>query len=90
MSLPAHRWSHLLQEFSQMFCVDQAFGQAAGNLGVVLKDRFSVDTIEKINQDLGASAGEFTRSRGLDCYGYCVVKCRESFAGYDKWERLES
>jgi len=59
MSLPAHRWSHLLQEFSQMFCVDQAFGQAAGNLGVVLKDRFSVDTIEKINQDLGASAGEF-------------------------------
>lgn len=59
MSLPTHRWSHLLREFSQMFCVDQAFGQAADNLGVVLKDRFSVDTIEKINQELGTSAGEF-------------------------------
>ncbi len=59
MSLPTHRWSHLLQEFSQIFCVDQAFGQSAANLGEVLKDRFSVDTIEKINQQLGKSAGEF-------------------------------
>lgn len=59
MSLPTHPWSHLLQEFSQMFCVDQAFRQSAANLGEVLKDRFSVDTIEKINQQLGKSAGEF-------------------------------
>ncbi len=59
MLLPTHRWSHLLQEFSQMFCVDQAFRQSAANLGEVLKDRFSVDTIEKINQQLGQSAGEF-------------------------------
>jgi hypothetical protein len=59
MSLPAGRWSHFLQEFSQMFCVDHAFGQSAANLGEVLKSRFSVDTIEKINQQLGKSAGEF-------------------------------
>jgi hypothetical protein len=59
MLLPNHRWSYLLQEFSQMFCVDQAFGQAATNLGGVLKNRYSVDTIEKINQRLGTSAGEF-------------------------------
>ena len=42
-----------------MFCVDHAFGQSAANLGEVLKSRFSVDTIEKINQQLGKSAGEF-------------------------------
>jgi hypothetical protein len=59
MSLPTDRWSHLLQEFSQMFCVDQAFGQATANLGEVLDGRFSVDTTEKINQQLGKSAGEF-------------------------------
>ncbi|MEX1027154.1 MAG: ISKra4 family transposase [Candidatus Paceibacterota bacterium] len=59
MSLPTHRWSHLLQEFSQMFCVDQAFGQAATNLGEVLGSRFSVDTIETINQQLGKAANEF-------------------------------
>jgi len=59
MSLPAERWSHFLQELSQMFCVDQAFGQAAANLGAVLKSRFSVDTTEKINRKLGQSAGEF-------------------------------
>lgn len=59
MSLPAGRWSHFLQEFSQMFCVDHAFRQSAANLGEVLKSRFSVDTIEKINQRLGQSAGEF-------------------------------
>ena len=59
MSLPAGRWYHFLQEFSQMFCVDHAFGQSAANLGEVLKSRFSVDTIEKVNQQLGKSAGEF-------------------------------
>lgn len=59
MSLPASRWSHLMQEFSQVFCVDQAYGEAASNLGLVLNDQFSVDTMETINQQLGRSAGEF-------------------------------
>ena len=59
MSLPDSRWSHLLQEFSQMFCVDQAFGQAATNLEEVLGSRFSVDTIETINQRLGSAAADF-------------------------------
>lgn len=42
-----------------MFCVDQAFGQAAANLQEVLGSRFSVDTIETINQRLGSAAGDF-------------------------------
>lgn len=59
MSLPQCRWSHLLQEFSQVFCVEQAYGQAAANLELVLNDQFSVDTVETINQNMGRSAGEF-------------------------------
>ena len=42
-----------------MFCVDQAFGQAATNLQEVLGSRFSVDTIETINKRLGIAAGDF-------------------------------
>ena len=45
MSLPQCRWSYLLQEFSQRFCVEQAYGQAAANLELVLNDQFSVDTV---------------------------------------------
>ena len=36
MSLPGHRWSLLLQEFSQMLCVDQACDQAMSNLSRLL------------------------------------------------------
>lgn len=59
MSLPQHRWSFMLQEFSQMFCVDQAFNQATANLSQLLGGRFSVDTTEKLNQRLGKAAGEY-------------------------------
>ena len=59
MSLPQCRWSHLLQQFSQVFCVEQAYGQSAANLELVLNDQFSVDTVETINQNMGRSAGDF-------------------------------
>ena len=59
MQLPEHRWSYLLQEFSQMFCVDQAFNQAADNLEAVLGAKFSVDTLEQTSQRMGTQAGEF-------------------------------
>ncbi len=59
MSLPQCRWTHLLQEFSQVFCVEQAYGQAAANLKLVLNDEFSVDTVEAINQNMRRSAGAF-------------------------------
>ena len=57
--LPKHRWSFLLQEFSQMFCVDQAFNQGSTNLSTVLGGKFSIDTLEKINQQIGEQAGEY-------------------------------
>ena len=59
MQLPEHRWSYLLQEFSQMFCADQAFRQAAEGLETIFGSKFSVGTLEQINQDMGQQAGEF-------------------------------
>lgn len=56
LSLPDERWSYLLQEFSQMFCVESAFGLAAKNLGTVFGGRFSVDTLESINRQMGQDA----------------------------------
>jgi hypothetical protein len=59
MSLPKRQWSYLLQEFSQMLAVDQAYEQAMDNLGQLFGGQFSVDTAEQINAELGKSAGEF-------------------------------
>lgn len=59
LSLPESRWSFLLQEFSQMLDVDQAYDQAMGNLGKLFGGKFSVDTAERINRQLGIAAGQF-------------------------------
>ena len=59
LSLPAGRWSFLLQEFSQMLGVDQAYDQAMKNLGVIFGSKFSVDTAERVNGNMGRNAGEF-------------------------------
>ena len=58
MDLPKNRWSYLLEEFSQMFCVDQAFGQVSQNLKSVFGGEFSVDTLETTNARLGQQAHE--------------------------------
>lgn len=59
LSLPERQWSYLLQEFAQMLAVDSAYEQAMANLGVILGGKFSVDTAERINSDLGQAAGKF-------------------------------
>lgn len=60
MSLPAERWSFLLQEFSQILAVDSSYGQAMEVLGKILGGgAYSVDTAEKTNLKLGQAAGEF-------------------------------
>jgi hypothetical protein len=88
MSLPGHRWSFLLQEFSQMLCVDQAYDQAMTNLSRIFEADFSVDTAEQVNSKMGAAAAEFlddlpmpdpsTESQllvaSLDCKGVPLVK----------------
>ena len=59
LDLPEHQWSYLLQEFSQLFCVEQAFNQASRNLETVLGGRFSVDTLEHTSQRMGVEADAF-------------------------------
>jgi hypothetical protein len=49
-------WSPLLQEFSQLFAVDQAYGQVAENLERIFRQQLSVDTVERVNQQMGIEA----------------------------------
>ena len=59
MSLSERQWSFLLQEFSQVFCVDQAYEQSMKNLEMIFGGSFAVETAEQINGQMGVSAGEF-------------------------------
>jgi hypothetical protein len=59
LSLPPGRCSYFFEEFSQYFCVDQAFGQASQGLAMVLRQEVSVDTLERINRRMGEQAEGF-------------------------------
>lgn len=59
LQLPPGRASYLFEEFSQYFCVDQAFGQAESSLEMVLRQSPSVDSLERTNRRLGAQAAAF-------------------------------
>jgi hypothetical protein len=54
--LPEGKASYLLQEFSQMFCVEKAFHVAARQLDTVLHQKLSVDVLEDINRAMGKQA----------------------------------
>ena len=59
LNLPAGRYSYLLEEFTQYFCVEQAFGQAADAFQTVLGQKLSVDTLERTNQRVGEQARDY-------------------------------
>ena len=59
LSLPPGRCSYFFEEFSQYFCVDQAFGQASQGMATVLRQEVSVDTLERINRRMGEQAEGF-------------------------------
>jgi hypothetical protein len=59
LSLPPGRCSYFFEEFSQYFCVDQAFGQASQGLSTVLRQEVAVDTLERINRRMGEQAEGF-------------------------------
>lgn len=59
MSLPPGVASYLFEEFSQFFCVEQAFGTARRSLQTVLRQDVSVDTLERINHRVGDQAHEY-------------------------------
>jgi hypothetical protein len=59
LQLSDRQASYLLEEFSQYFCVDQAFHQAARGIELVLKQKISVDGLERTNRQMGGQADEF-------------------------------
>jgi hypothetical protein len=59
IELPAGKFSYLFEEFSQYFCVEQAFGAAAQRVGAVFGQRVAVDSLERISRRLGAQADAF-------------------------------
>lgn len=62
LSLSPRITSYLLEEFSQLFCIESAFGQAAENLETVLGQKLSVDTLESISRQVGPAAETFSDS----------------------------
>lgn len=59
LQLSDRQTSYLLEEFSQYFCVDQAFKQAAQGIELVLNQKVTVDLLERTNRGMGAQADEF-------------------------------
>lgn len=59
LNLPEGKASYLLQEFSQMFCVEKAFGVGARQFETVFGQRLSVDTLESINRVMGEQAARY-------------------------------
>jgi hypothetical protein len=59
LSLPPGRCSYFFEEFSQYFCVDQAFGQASQGIATVLRQEVSMDTLQRINRRMGEQAEGF-------------------------------
>lgn len=56
INLPEGKASYLLQEFSQMFCVEKAFHVGARQLETVFRQKLSVDVLEDINRAMGEQA----------------------------------
>jgi hypothetical protein len=59
LNLPEGKASYLLQEFSQLFCVEKAFAVGARQFETVFRQRLSVDVLEDINRAMGEQADRF-------------------------------
>ena len=59
LNLPEGKASYLLQEFSQLFCVEKAFGVGARQFETVFRQQLSVDVLETINRAMGEQADRF-------------------------------
>jgi hypothetical protein len=63
LGISSNRYSPLLQEYSMLFCCEQAFPSAVDAFERVFRHRLSTDTLEKISQRMGAAADEFLHKR---------------------------
>lgn len=52
--------SYLLEEFTQLFCVETAFGQSARNFSTVFRQAVPVDTLEAIARHMGTAAEAYS------------------------------
>jgi hypothetical protein len=59
LHLPEGKASYLLQEFSQLFCVEKAFRVGARQFASVFRQQLSVDVLEDINRAMGDQADRF-------------------------------
>ena len=59
INLPEGKASYLLQEFSQLFCVEKAFAVGARQFETVFRQKLSVDVLEDINRGMGEQADRF-------------------------------
>jgi hypothetical protein len=59
LNLPEGKASYLFEEFSQMFCVEKAFGVGAEQLQAVFQQTVSVNALEHINRTMGTQAEQF-------------------------------
>jgi hypothetical protein len=53
------KFSPRLQELTQLLCTEQAFGQAATTFAAFFEQRLSVNSLERMNQQLADSAEQF-------------------------------
>jgi hypothetical protein len=65
INLPAGKASYLLQEFSQLFCVEKAFAVGARQFKTVFRQQLSVDVLEDINRAMGEQADRFLQELPL-------------------------
>jgi hypothetical protein len=59
INLPEGKASYLLQEFTQLFCVEKAFAVASRQFETVFGQKLSVDVLENVNRDMGGQADRF-------------------------------
>jgi hypothetical protein len=59
INLPESKASYLLQEFTQLFCVEKAFAVASRQFDTVFGQKVAVDVLENANRDMGAHADRF-------------------------------
>lgn len=59
LNLPEGKASYLLQEFTQLFCVEKAFRVGARQFETVFGQKLSVDVLEDINRAVGDQAAGF-------------------------------
>ena len=59
LNLPEGKDSYLVQEFSQMFCVEKAFAVGARQFEAIFRGKLSVDTLEKTSRAMGDQADRF-------------------------------